>query len=494
MKYYISLIAVLSTVIYYQITHLPTKAEYYYNADEGTYFYQAQHITQNGLSGFKTLSQEYLTNTYLQKKPHPLRVFHTLTNTVFLSFNNSIEALAYNSLFFYFLSVILIFWFIKARFGLIEGFLSGIFVATSPIFCAMARRALMDSEQYFFHLLILVLLLEYLYQPQSKKAILLGLSIGLGLLSKESIILLVPFVFFTLVIYEARKWQNICLIFGTACAFFVGSLFLLVGFESSINIYKSLLSIPPIPYVEQYGAAPWYCYLIDLIVLSPIITLCSFISISLVFSSSSYNPFQKKIIQVLLIFLVSTFLIYSPIPKDIRFTGFIDAILRIFVALAIILIYNKSQINTIYKNIILFVCVIGMLFSDYKNFYKIFIDYKIYDPVSYNLLAVNGFIPDAYNNHYRAIDKPANPEVVALLHKSCLALSKNDSFTCLKLCREILMIDVDNAKAYNNLGVGYYQQGNIDEAINMFKTAIRTDPKLKIAVQNLEIVNKKSGR
>lgn len=52
--------------------------------------------------------------------------------------------------------------------------------------------------------------------------------------------------------------------------------------------------------------------------------------------------------------------------------------------------------------------------------------------------------------------------------------------------RQILETNPDNAIAYNNLGVAYQKQGNLEAAITAYKKAIALDPDYTRAQNNLE--------
>jgi tetratricopeptide (TPR) repeat protein len=47
------------------------------------------------------------------------------------------------------------------------------------------------------------------------------------------------------------------------------------------------------------------------------------------------------------------------------------------------------------------------------------------------------------------------------------------------------------ANAHNNLGVCYFMKGNIDDAVEEFRNALRLNPHLDDAIYNLELIQKK---
>ena len=85
--------------------------------------------------------------------------------------------------------------------------------------------------------------------------------------------------------------------------------------------------------------------------------------------------------------------------------------------------------------------------------------------------------------------------IILILPLSVAAYHRNQVWKDeVALWTDVVKKSPDKARGYDNLGVAYYQQGQINEAIKEYKTAIRLDPNSHDAHYDLAVAYNKQGR
>ena len=190
------------------------------NPDTKEYVATINHIAGN--SEFEIVNSRVL-------KPLPV-----LIGALLIPVLKAENTLVVQNLFFYFLSVCLIFLLVyrlyhnekQAFYGVV------LYVAAYPML-AFGLAPLTDMPGWFFYLLSILIILNFLRKPQIKTVLLAGLVAGFGMLFKESMVA-VPIFFVSLLLITTqlsiKEKLRYILVFGTA--------FLLFPFINSIVIYK----------------------------------------------------------------------------------------------------------------------------------------------------------------------------------------------------------------------------------------------------------------
>jgi len=188
--------------------------------------------TEQYISTINYFTGESGGELYLHRVLKPLPVFISVLLNPILDAKN---ALIFQNLIFYFLSVWLVFLLIfrlyksekQAFYGTV------LFAAAYPML-AYGLAALTDLSGWFFYLASVLVSLKFLESPKVKTALLAGLVAGLGMLFKES--LAAAPIFFAFLLFIAT---NLSLKEKIKYLFCFGSAFILPVLINSIVIYKA---------------------------------------------------------------------------------------------------------------------------------------------------------------------------------------------------------------------------------------------------------------
>jgi len=132
-------------------------------------------------------------------KPLPILIGAFLTN-----FTEVENTLAIQNIFFYFLSVALVYYFVFRLYGREkQAFYGSVLFMTAFPFLAFGLASLTDLPGWFFFLLTAFLSLDFLKRPSFKTALIPGLVAGFGMLFKENLAA-APIFFVSLVLIAAR--------------------------------------------------------------------------------------------------------------------------------------------------------------------------------------------------------------------------------------------------------------------------------------------------
>ena len=364
-------------------------------ADEGLYLNYSIKVADNGIKGFHDLFRDYFSDPTHRITQNPLRVgFIILTSFWIKLFGYSMYNLALFSLFSNSIFLFLSFYFAKKYLDKNLVLLFVILLAFSPINLAMARRALVDSTSNLFIFSSILLFFENLRKKNAFKDSLFVFIYAFAILIKESSALLA--LFFMLYIFITRKrnadyFSAKGLLITTILPFSIAGIIYVILAGGIAQFLKVMISVVTSPAVNAYAvfycAGPWFRYLIDFIVLSPWVFL---LGIGFVFVYLTQND-KKKELTYLLLFSFTLLFFHSFLIKNIRYLMILDFPLRLF---AILMLYKLLQ--SIFKEkavYFLAVLVIAISLFDYFNFYKLFVQFGIYDPVSLWLFQANHIIP-----------------------------------------------------------------------------------------------------
>ena len=257
-------------------------------------------------------------------------------------------------------------------------------MSCAPTQIHMAQHALIDGFFAFWATLCLWFLWENLTRPNDPLRLsLFGLSLALMVLTKEN-------AFFAyiglLVLLGANRWLR----FGTITrplllatiagplAGLVTLIFLCGSAETFVTTYRLVVSKASVlPYAIATGDGPWYRYLVDLLLASPLIFLLAWAAIFRL-------RFNDKPGLYLLTFVVATYLIMCNIRygMNLRYTNMWDMPLR-YLALGCVadLSRNFRRRELTIVGAVLVLCLI-----DLRQYYIFFVQHDLYELVSAGLL------------------------------------------------------------------------------------------------------------
>jgi len=379
------------------VSDFPKSEGFSMAADEGVYFRQGQVVKSEGLAGYKHLLKDYLGDENLQLYPGPLRVLHIGFVSVALCFHNGITSLATISL-CWFICLCLICWhFIRKLWGERLAFTTCSLLCFAPLLSGMARRALMDSEVAFFSLLALFLLLAYCKTPSRSNAIGLLLALTACLLLKETLQVIYPFfpacLFFAY--WQGRLLRVLPIFVITVVPVLIAGLayiFLFGGLQGPAMAYQLMGVVNlqhPMPYVRDFGSGPWYQYFIDFFLLSPVVSIGFFLGTGLFLGEKGEKDFSTICLLGYMTWLILTHVF---IPKNIRYAISLEPIYVLMTSL--FLLKLTSRIGPVrIRNLILGLCVAGIVLLELGTYQHFFIEANMYDPVSANLLKAMKMIP-----------------------------------------------------------------------------------------------------
>ena len=262
----------------------------------------------------------------------------------------------------------------------------GVFALMScaPTQIHMAQHALIDGFFAFWATLCLWLLWENLKRPNDPLRLsLLGVSLALMVLTKEN-------AFFAyiglLVLLGANRWLR----FGTITrplllaaiagplAGLVILIFLCGSAETFVTTYRLVVSKASVlPYAIATGDGPWYRYLVDLLLASPLIFLLAWAAIFRL-------RFDNKPALYLLTFVVGTYLLMCNVRygMNLRYTNMWDMPLR-YLALGCIADVTR---NLRRRDLVIVAAVLVLCAIDLRQYYIFFVQHDLYELVTAGLL------------------------------------------------------------------------------------------------------------
>ena len=262
----------------------------------------------------------------------------------------------------------------------------GVFALMScaPTQIHMAQHALIDGFFAFWATLCLWLLWENLKRPNDPLRLsLFGVSLALMVLTKEN-------AFFAyvglLVLLGANRWLR----FGTITrplllatiagplAGLVILIFLCGSAETLVTTYRLVVSKASVlPYAIATGDGPWYRYLVDLLLASPLIFLLAWAAIFRM-------RFDNKPALYLLTFVVATYVLMCNVRygMNLRYTNMWDMPLR-YLALGCIADVAR---NSRRRELVIVAAVLVLCAIDLRQYYIFFVQHDLYELVTAGLL------------------------------------------------------------------------------------------------------------
>jgi Dolichyl-phosphate-mannose-protein mannosyltransferase len=258
-------------------------------------------------------------------------------------------------------------------------------VAFAPTQIHMSQHALVDGFFTFWVILTLWMLWENLQGPR-KWGWLAGYAASLALLvlTKENAV----FVWIAIVVLlMANRWVQIGtvtreLVIATALGPLLGVvvlIFLAGGMDVLFGTYRLLIiKNYQLPYAIKTGDGPWYRYLVDLLLVSPMILI---LAIGAIFRLD----LKKKPELFALIFIVGSYLIMCNLRygMNLRYANMWDMPLRV---LAVSTLGTLVAPLSRYRNIVFGAAIALICVLELRQYIILFVDYPLYELVTEGLL------------------------------------------------------------------------------------------------------------
>ncbi len=255
----------------------------------------------------------------------------------------------------------------------------------APTQLHMSQYALIDGFFGFWTLLMLWLLWENLRSPRVSWwwIVLYAFSLAALVLTKENLF----FVWLAiLAILVANRWLQIGsvtreLFYATLLGPLIGVVILAWlsgGVSTLIATYQLFITKNyTFKYSILYQDGPWHRYLVDLLLVSPVILL---LAIGSIFTLT----YEKKVEWFFVIFIIAS---YAPMAgirygMNLRFANMWDLPLRI---LALSQLISLSGCLPKWRNAVVVAAIFMICVTEFRNYLVLAVDYPLYDLVSQNL-------------------------------------------------------------------------------------------------------------
>ncbi|HWB58668.1 MAG TPA: phospholipid carrier-dependent glycosyltransferase [Chthoniobacteraceae bacterium] len=258
-------------------------------------------------------------------------------------------------------------------------------VACSPMQIYVSRHALIDGFFAFWALLTLWLLWECLRNPGRLLWLAAyAVSIALMVLTKENAFFVFVAVCGILIVNRWAKFGTVnpallIATFGGAALGALGIVLLAGGVGHAVETYKILVTqASHLAYAIRTGDGPWYRYLLELLIMSPLILL---LAIGGVFNLRGENKPQI----FLVCFVAFSYLVMCNVKygMNLRYTNMWDMPLRYLAFWQIGLLCAHFGRH---KTLALVCAMACLCIFDLRQYHLFFVEYGIYEPVPRDLL------------------------------------------------------------------------------------------------------------
>jgi hypothetical protein len=480
-------------------SQLPAAQDYRSGADEGTYYGYGRQILDHGFAGFANLAREFSATPAAAHPPNPLRLGTVLTSALALCIHDGYDSLSMISLLSFLLLLACGWRFLAHDFNRPLALVTVILLAVSPLQLAMARRALMDSLAATTAALSFFLLLRLLESATPRRVAAFVLMFTFAVLVKETALLLLPF-YAAILLYPMlceRTFARLPQVAAALCLppILAGLAYLgAYGMDAVIEILKLLPERSVYDAVWEQG--PWYRYLFDYLMLSPLVLLLGVAGAG----DALLHARDRRLLPWLGLAVYMLF-VYAPLTKNVRYCLLLDVPIRLFAAAMVLALAYRLRARIRRHRAVQTWAEKMLTRWIHAAFQRYFIAAGIYDPISYNLLETNHSVPRmrlletapeaapaAANSgalitaRARVVAQPDATGLLALGYEYCAA---GLPLECSWASREAVRLAPANARAFNNLCAAYNGLGDWSRAIEACREALRLDPTLALARNNL---------
>ncbi len=396
------LLGILGAVLFFIVLNPLSRSGFGVTSDEGYYYHYAVHIQENGGRGFNELTQWYARNIEAKNHPAPVRIGYITTCAfIFDHLGADYVWMGMLSIVFFLSFLALNFFYLRRHFGYDLALMTVVLLGTSPLLLGLSRRALVDGPVNFFWAVLLWAMFEVFVVGVSRwRLCLIVISLAVALLFKESSVLLAAVILVLGVISSLayRRWNILMSVLFAVLAAILLYLGIMVlafgGFQGVWEGWAGLLATHTSlssnnPYALYYSSGPWFRYLLDFFLLSPVSFL---LAAGFLFYFFVGEKKDRSVSYWLGVFLLIYFLFDLPAhSKVVRMVSILELPLAFFTVKAVEIICSRR--NWALKSISSYTWVALLAVLNFSFFLKIFYIPGLLDPISYHLLVIQGFIP-----------------------------------------------------------------------------------------------------
>lgn len=363
--------------------------------DETAYLSLLERFDEKGFAEMRSMIQTAPETFGTWSGPMPFRVGYLLVAWVTCKVLGGVELrnLAWLSFASGIGVVLLGFHLLRQWLSARTAFIAGLLLVTSPLAVALSRRALQDSFLAFVVLLAIVAYDRWWRSGKPLHLILWSLILLLGLLTKESMIALVPCFVLAGLWYRKRPGAPplsaiVIPVLATLLACLLIEAWLSGGFASFFRTYVAYARIAADnPYNVAYNQGPWFSYLVIFLAVSPVAYLGSILG-----SAASDLGEEDRPGRILAtIYVLSALAIFTAaVPINVRYVLFLDVLLRGLSAIGIVAIASKVPKPGL--RVAVGIALVAFTMAvDGHQLYRLFLAGNLYDPVAVGVLLKDGF-------------------------------------------------------------------------------------------------------
>jgi 4-amino-4-deoxy-L-arabinose transferase-like glycosyltransferase len=357
--------------------------------DEGLYAEYVNKLATLGLSAYPFIVQDYVEREERLQRSilSPLRFLYIFSGYLWhLSFGtDTLDALKNVASLFSILTLVISISFAWRLKGKAWALAIGSFMCVAPTQIHMSQHALVDGFFTFWALLVLWLFWENLQATRDWRW-LAGYVVALALLvlTKENSF----FVWIALVaLLVTNRWLQFGtvtreLVIATVLGPLLGVVILVLlggGISQTIHTYHySLAKNYELHYAILTGDGPWYRYLVDLLLVSPIVLLLALATIFRLNRTMKPELFMS-------IFIAASYLVMSNVKygMNLRYANMWDMPLRF---LAFSQIVSLASWSKQYRGAVIAAVVVLLAAIEFHQYLILAVHYPLYELVTHDLL------------------------------------------------------------------------------------------------------------
>ena len=356
--------------------------------DEGLYRGYVNALSKGGLGSYPDMVEEYIDTQSKMSGPilPPVRFLYIFTGYVWHSVfgSEALEALKDVAAFFSILTLTLATAFAWRLRGPTWGCAMAALIAFAPTQIHMSQHAMIDGFFTFWTLLALWLLWENLAVPNDVRRLAgYGISLAVLVITKENSF----FVWLAIVaLIVGNRWLQFgtitrSLLLVTVAGPLLGVVVLVClsgGLGNLIETYRLLVTKASMaPYAIMTGDGPWYRYLVDLMLVSPIVLI---LAIGALFRLDRAMKAELYFVT----FIAASYLVMCNVRygMNLRYANIWDMPLRFLALSCLSLLLGSWR----YRNAIFGVAVGLIAAFEFHQYIVLAIHYPLYELISRDLL------------------------------------------------------------------------------------------------------------
>ncbi len=365
--------------------------------DEGVYTHYGEVLGQHGVAGLKAVAARWADDEVLRQGPLPFRVAFIGAGAIccrlvgeFSPFGFALVSFA-GGVLLALAGMLLAKRWLNSRAGVV---LVGLVCGASPLATGLSRRALQDSGFAALVVLALWSLDRFIEKRQIRDATVLGVVLFLGFLTKESMLFVYPLLLVAYLVRGGHREHDglgvLLAALALAPVLALGVMVYLAGsLPALLATYSTYSELQhTIPYAKMWQSGPWFRYIVDFLLVSPVVMLLAAVGIT------SSDPFVERGRSLAVSILLLGLAVFSCLPLlNLRIVLFLDTPLRILAVAGILVVGQKLGGDS--RKGLWTAAVIGgaVVLLDLVQFRTLFVAGGIYDPVTFNLMQALGFAP-----------------------------------------------------------------------------------------------------